>query len=57
MKVKELRHDGKEYSGGKILDPEDGKSYTCKIWREGKNLMVRGYVAFFFRTQKWLPAE
>jgi uncharacterized protein (DUF2147 family) len=55
--VYDMKKDGKEYSGGKILNPEDGKIYTCKMWREGKNLMVRGYVSFFFRTQKWLPAE
>jgi uncharacterized protein (DUF2147 family) len=48
-----LSKDGLAYSGGKILDPDNGKTYTCKIWREGDTLKVRGYVAFFFRTQTW----
>jgi uncharacterized protein (DUF2147 family) len=45
---------GDEYAGGTILDPENGKTYRCKIWRKGNVLTVRGYVAFFYRTQKWL---
>jgi uncharacterized protein (DUF2147 family) len=48
-----LAKKGSAYSGGKILDPENGKTYDCKIWREGDALKVRGYVAFFFRTQTW----
>ena len=44
--------DGK-YGGGTILDPAEGKQYKCKLWVEDGNLMVRGYVAFFFRTQVW----
>jgi len=51
-----LTKDDDEYSGGKILDPEKGKEYRCKIWldAEDKNkLYVRGYVAFFYRTQNW----
>lgn len=44
-----------EWEEGEILDPSDGDIYSCKMWREGKNLKVRGYIAFFFRTQTWLP--
>lgn len=43
----------KEWEDGEILDPEDGKTYDCVIWRDGENLKVRGYVAFFYRTQTW----
>ncbi len=42
--------------GGKILDPEKGKWYSCKMWlREGKpnELAVRGYIGPFYRTQTW----
>jgi uncharacterized protein (DUF2147 family) len=46
-----------EYSEGTILDPNNGKVYKCKIFRDGKNLGVRGYIAFLYRTQTWLPAE
>lgn len=52
-----LSKDGSAYEGGRILDPDNGKTYNCKIWREGGTLKVRGYVAFFFRTQTWQPLE
>lgn len=40
---------------GEILDPENGKTYDCKIWLKDDNtLMVRGYIGFFYRTQTWL---
>ncbi|MGD8836465.1 MAG: DUF2147 domain-containing protein [Desulfobacteraceae bacterium] len=52
-----LSKDGSVYSGGKILDPDNGKTYKCKIWCEGDTLKVRGYVAFFFRTQTWQLLE
>lgn len=49
-----LKKSGSEYKGGKILDPQKGKIYTCKIWAEGKNkLKVRGYIGPFYRTQTW----
>lgn len=50
-----LEKDGDTYSGGKILDPQKGKVYGCEIWREGKNLIVRGKIAFLGRNQTWLP--
>lgn len=46
------KHDN-EYAGGTILDPENGKVYACKVWREGSDLKVRGYLGPFFRTQTW----
>lgn len=55
--IKDLVQDGDEYEGGTILDPKEGKIYTCKLWVEEGNLMVRGYIAFFFRTQTWHRAE
>ncbi len=54
--VKNLVQDGNEFEDGTILDPKNGKIYSCKIWLDEKDnniLNVRGYVAFFFRTQKW----
>ena len=44
---------GDEYAGGKIMDPENGKSYRCKIWVKGDTLTVRGYLLAFHRTQYW----
>src|SRR6187431_2513300 len=37
--------DDDEYDDGEILDPKNGKVYSCKIWLEGKDLKVRGYLA------------
>jgi len=53
--IKDMEQDGDEYSGGNILDPENGNVYRCKLWRDGEKLKVRGYVAFLYRTQTWLP--
>jgi hypothetical protein len=47
--------DGYEYRG-KIIDPEKGGVYNAELWREGKNLMVRGRLLIFSKTQTWLPA-
>lgn len=43
------------YEGGTILDPQIGKVYKCKLWRENNQLKVRGYWGFLYRTQTWLP--
>lgn len=48
---------GDVYEGGQILDPASGKVYDCKMWEEGGNLKVRGYLGFFYRTQTWYPAN
>jgi len=48
-----LEQDDDEWEDGEILDPNNGKIYDCKIWVEDGELQVRGYVAFFFRTQTW----
>lgn len=51
-----LKEDGKTYSGGKIMDPENGKTYKCYIELDGADkLKVRGYIGFaaLGRTQVW----
>ncbi len=40
-----------------IIDPDNGKWYDVKIWREGNKLMVRGYIGFIYRTQTWMLVE
>lgn len=55
--ITDMEKDGEEWGDGEILDPENGKIYDCKIWVEDGKLMVRGYVAFFFRTQTWHPVN
>lgn len=43
------------YDNGTILNPNNGKIYKCRLKLEAdKNtLQVRGYLAFFYRTQYW----
>ncbi|MEE4000575.1 DUF2147 domain-containing protein [Tenacibaculum sp. FZY0031] len=51
-----LSKDGDEWSGGKILDPKNGKEYKCYIKLENDNkLKIRGYIGFaaFGRTAYW----
>ena len=51
-----LKKDGNEWSGGKILDPKNGKEYKCYIKLENDNkLKIRGYIGFaaFGRTAYW----
>ncbi len=52
-----LVQDGNEWKGGSIMDPNNGKTYKCKIKVEnnGQTLRVRGFVGFslFGRTQIW----
>lgn len=55
--IRNMKKDGSEYAGGDILDPKSGKVYRCKLWVEGKELKVRGYLGPFFRTQTWKYAD
>ena len=50
-----LSLDDDVWEGGKILDPGNGKTYRCKLWVQdgGKKIKLRGYIAFFYRTQYW----
>ena len=56
-----LRKSGNEYTGGEILDPDDGKVYRSKLTvvDGGKKLNVRGYmgVPMFGRSQIWLRQQ
>lgn len=56
MIVRDMYLSGDTWKGGKILDPEKGKEYTCTMWFEaGKpnELRVRGWIGPVFRTQTW----
>ncbi|MFN0203350.1 MAG: DUF2147 domain-containing protein [Bacteroidia bacterium] len=51
-----LSKSGKEWSGGTITDPNNGKTYSCYISMESPDkLKVRGYigVSALGRTQYW----
>jgi len=58
--ITDLRKDGDEYNGGKILDPESGNLYKCIIKLSGKDkLVVRGYMGFALigRSQTWIRVK
>ena len=56
-----LIRDGDEWSGGQILDPDNGSTYKCLLEPAagGAKLKVRGYIGFSLlgRTQVWLKAD
>lgn len=56
-----LTRDGDQYSGGRILDPENGKIYNCKMQlnEAGDELEVRGYIGISLigRSQIWKRIE
>jgi uncharacterized protein (DUF2147 family) len=56
-----LKKAGADYSGGEILDPDNGKVYKSKISLidGGKRLDVRGYLGMplFGRSQVWVREE
>lgn len=56
-----LRRDGDGYSGGSILDPDEGRTYRCtaRLTDGGRALELRGYIGapLFGRTQVWTRAD
>jgi uncharacterized protein (DUF2147 family) len=56
-----LKKDGDEYTGGEILDPDNGKVYRSKLKlvEDGKKLNVRGYIGMplLGRSQVWIRQE
>ena len=61
LKAKEGDNSNREYHGGEILDPENGKIYKCKmkLSEDGNKLEVRGFigVSLFGRSQTWTREE
>ncbi|HEY8100487.1 MAG TPA: DUF2147 domain-containing protein [Burkholderiaceae bacterium] len=56
-----MRKEDDEYTGGHILDPNNGKVYKSKmsLIDDGKKLKLRGYIGvpMLGRTQVWLREE
>lgn len=54
----DVKQDGAAWGGGKILDPNNGKTYKVKLTLtdNGQKLDVRGYIGMpmLGRTQTWL---
>jgi uncharacterized protein (DUF2147 family) len=58
--VKQMQWSGSQWEDGTILDPDNGKTYTCSMWLNENNtdkLNVRGYIGPFFRTQEWIRTD
>ncbi|MDR0319182.1 MAG: DUF2147 domain-containing protein [Rickettsiales bacterium] len=58
----DMKLDGDEFRGGKILDPKSGSVYSSVIWqtkedRDFNQLQVRGKIGPFGRTQMWLAMD
>ena len=60
--IRNAKQDGEDksvWTGGEILDPNNGKTYKVRLTPKdgGKVLEVRGYVGPFFRNQTWVRVE
>jgi uncharacterized protein (DUF2147 family) len=57
--LKQDADDKETWSGGEILDPNNGKTYKARLkpLEGGKQLQMRGYLGPFYRTQVWLRVE
>lgn len=59
--VKGLKKKGEAYEGGEILDPDNGKTYQCKMKLDatGNKLEVRGFIGISLlgRSQIWTRSE
>ncbi|GGH22673.1 DUF2147 domain-containing protein [Mucilaginibacter phyllosphaerae] len=51
--------DGDKYTNGTIYDPNNGKTYSCKMTYKGNKLDIRGYIgiSLFGRTTTFTRAE
>lgn len=54
--------EGDRWVEGKILDPENGKTYHCRVEvvEDGKKMKVFGYIKIIFkigRTQTWVRTD
>ena len=57
--MRHLKKEGKEWSGGTILDPRNGKVYKCYLQLSNSNtLKIRGYIgiSLFGKTAYWKRA-
>ena len=58
--IRGMRYEKGELVGGRVLDPNNGKTYYAKIYLKDGKLVLRGSLdkrGFLGRNQTWLPAE
>jgi uncharacterized protein (DUF2147 family) len=47
-------YEDKEWIDGRLYDPNEGETYSCKMWLENPIVLkVRGYVGFLYETETW----
>lgn len=53
-----FKHNNGEYINGEIYDARSGKTYDCKMWLDGSNLKVRGFMglSLFGMTETFIKA-
>jgi uncharacterized protein (DUF2147 family) len=42
--LKNFVFDEDEWVDGKVYDPESGNTYSCKMWLENGDIMLKGYI-------------
>ncbi len=55
--LRNFKPDGDDWTGGTVVDPDNGKEYKGKIWSVGKDkLYMRGFIGISLlgRTQSWV---
>jgi uncharacterized protein (DUF2147 family) len=55
--LRNFKPNGTDWTGGTVVDPENGKEYKGKIWTESPDkLNLRGFIGFSLlgRTQTWV---
>jgi uncharacterized protein (DUF2147 family) len=59
--IRNMQRDGDTWSGGDILDPDNGKVYSCRlrVVDDNRSLEVRGFIGISLlgRTQMWERAD
>lgn len=57
--LKGFQEDKDMFTNGTIYDPDNGKTYDCKMTYQGKKLSIRGFIgiSLFGRTTVWERAS
>lgn len=53
----EYNNRTKEFVKGRLYDVRTGRTYRGKMWLDNGNLILRGYLLFFYKTEKWIKVE
>ncbi|WP_439134113.1 DUF2147 domain-containing protein [Pseudomaricurvus sp.] len=53
-----LTADDDEWVDGRVVDPESGSEYDCKLWLDGETLKLKAGFGFIAQTREWeRPAQ